>query len=84
MADELLLTPEEIIAQACKLVRAGWSQDQIIKQCVPKIEAQLAKALKLDITCPFCNDSGDYDLIGLKYHLSNHCEVYRNTEVVGL
>jgi len=34
------------------------------------------------IACPFCGDGSDYDLIGLKYHLRNYCEVYQNTEVL--
>jgi len=28
--------------------------------------------------CPFCND-GDFDKIGLKYHLTNYCEEYTRT-----
>jgi hypothetical protein len=31
-----------------------------------------------DITCPFC-DEKDFDLIGLKHHLENYCEIYKNT-----
>jgi len=26
--------------------------------------------------CPFCLEIGDFDLIGLKYHLINHCPVF--------
>lgn len=32
-----------------------------------------------DIICPFCKE-GDFDLVGLKSHLSNgDCEIYNNT-----
>lgn len=31
------------------------------------------------IVCPFCGQE-DFDLLGLKYHLSNYCNVYQNTE----
>ena len=30
------------------------------------------------IECPFCSEK-DFDKIGLKYHLENHCEEYKNT-----
>jgi len=33
------------------------------------------------IVCPFCGQD-DFDQIGLKHHLSNHCEVYQNVEEV--
>jgi hypothetical protein len=33
---------------------------------------------KESLVCPFCNE-GDFDKIGLKYHLINHCEEYRLT-----
>jgi len=35
------------------------------------------------IVCPFCGED-DFDQIGLKYHLSNHCKLYQDTEVIGL
>lgn len=31
--------------------------------------------------CPFCGDM-DFDLKGLKYHLTNYCEEYQNTETL--
>lgn len=31
------------------------------------------------IKCPFCGED-DFDLIGLKSHLINHCETFRDTE----
>lgn len=34
------------------------------------------------IACPFCGDGEDYDKIGLKYHLTNYCEEYQNTEAI--
>ena len=30
--------------------------------------------------CPFCGEVGPFDLIGLKYHLLNHCSVYHDLE----
>ena len=30
------------------------------------------------IKCPFCEED-DFDKIGLKYHLENHCLEYKNT-----
>lgn len=34
------------------------------------------------MTCPFCRETDDWDLIGLKMHLQHHCKVYRATERV--
>ncbi len=34
-----------------------------------------------NLTCPFCNDWGDCDKLGLKHHLT-YCEAYRGTENV--
>jgi len=31
-----------------------------------------------EIVCPFCGE-GDFDKVGLKHHLQDHCEVYRDT-----
>ena len=31
------------------------------------------------MNCPFCNEQ-DFDLIGLKYHLLCHCEVWEKTQ----
>jgi hypothetical protein len=31
------------------------------------------------LTCPFCGDN-DFDLVGLKGHLLNWCEVFEQTE----
>lgn len=31
-----------------------------------------------DIVCPFCGET-DFDLVGLKHHLENYCEGYKNT-----
>ena len=31
-----------------------------------------------NIICPFCGEE-DFDLIGLKHHLQNHCEEYAAT-----
>lgn len=52
---------------------------------IPELICQLSPQPSTDsgITCPFCGDS-DFDLIGLKYHLSNYCKVFQDTEVVGL
>ncbi len=36
---------------------------------------------KPNVSCPFCGEE-DFDLIGLKYHLTNYCEVYKETEVL--
>jgi len=30
------------------------------------------------LICPFCEE-GDFDKIGLKYHLGNYCLEYKNT-----
>ena len=30
------------------------------------------------VDCPFCNEK-DFDKIGLKIHLENYCEEYKNT-----
>ena len=30
------------------------------------------------IVCPFCGE-GDYDLIGLKYHIERGCQAYDDT-----
>lgn len=32
-----------------------------------------------DVTCPFCGEC-DFDLIGLKEHLKNYCDVFDKTE----
>lgn len=32
-----------------------------------------------EIVCPFCG-TADFDLIGLKYHLTNHCSPYREAK----
>ena len=37
-------------------------------------DEELNKAL----VCPFCND-GDFDKVGLKYHLENYCKEYDQT-----
>jgi hypothetical protein len=37
--------------------------------------------LDLDIECPFCHEKG-FDLIGLKIHIENYCEIYAITPVV--
>lgn len=31
-----------------------------------------------DVVCPFCGEE-DFDLIGLKHHLEDHCEKYNST-----
>jgi hypothetical protein len=30
------------------------------------------------IICPFCGED-DFDLIGLKHHIENYCEIYQST-----
>jgi len=30
------------------------------------------------ITCPYCKE-GDFDLIGLKHHLTYYCQVFKDT-----
>ncbi len=35
------------------------------------------------IKCPFCGED-DFDLIGLKYHLINYCDEYKNTPPIEL
>jgi len=40
---------------------------------------QYAKEKKGKLSCPFCKDNEDYDLIGLKYHFTK-CDDYLNTE----
>ncbi|MBE3142914.1 MAG: hypothetical protein IMZ61_03205 [Planctomycetes bacterium] len=32
-----------------------------------------------DIACPFCGER-DFDLAGLKFHLHNYCEVYKEVK----
>ena len=34
----------------------------------------------MEIKCPFC-DEDDFDLIGLKYHLIHHCDVYDSIDM---
>jgi hypothetical protein len=36
------------------------------------------EAVNKDVVCPFCGER-DFDLIGLKIHLLNYCEKYRDT-----
>ncbi|MFA5299758.1 MAG: hypothetical protein WC389_16355 [Lutibacter sp.] len=31
-----------------------------------------------DIVCPFCSEK-DFDKVGLKYHLENYCEIFKDT-----
>lgn len=33
-----------------------------------------------NIKCPFCNQN-DFDLIGLKYHIEHHCEIYAELDI---
>ena len=42
-----------------------------------------AKDLNLasNLVCPFCKGV-DFDLVGLKHHLENYCEVYQSTITV--
>ena len=88
--DERLLTPEEreYVVDKAKLTISGsmgWSDRKKTLFIAEEVaRAQLAKADKHSNGCPFCNDDGDYDLIGLKYHLANYCEAYQNTGVIGL
>ena len=49
--------------------------DQIIGLFPQKDEA----AIRREIICPFCKRD-DFDLMGLKYHLSNSCDIYQETE----
>ena len=35
---------------------------------------------KSDLHCPFCNEQGDFDVIGLKYHLEVYCTEFQNTK----
>lgn len=48
---------------------AAWMQQQ------PAQAAQPSKG----VVCPFCNED-DFDLVGLKLHLMQHCENYQATE----
>ena len=34
-----------------------------------------------DIVCPFCGEKG-FDLVGLKYHLLNYCNLFLDTESI--
>jgi len=36
-----------------------------------------------DVICPFCHE-GDFDLIGLRSHLTKWCEVYAQTPTINL
>ena len=31
--------------------------------------------------CPFCDEKGDFDKQGLKYHLYNYCEVFSKVDI---
>jgi len=35
---------------------------------------------KSGLYCPFCNEQGDFDAIGLKYHLEVYCTEFQNTK----
>ena len=35
---------------------------------------------KPGLHCPFCNEQGDFDAIGLKYHLEVYCTEFQNTK----
>ena len=45
-----------------------------------KPDGSLETELDNDIVCPFCKE-GDFDLIGLKYHLTWYCNPYKHTEI---
>ena len=36
-----------------------------------------------EITCVFCKEE-DFDLIGLKHHLLNHCKEFEETEDIDM
>jgi len=35
---------------------------------------------KSGLNCPFCKEQGDFDAIGLKYHLEVYCTEFQNTK----
>ena len=43
-----------------------------------KLEKKIEKLKSEDVACPFCGED-DFDLIGLKYHIENHCNTFINT-----
>ncbi len=43
------------------------------------VETIVQAAIGTSIKCPFCGED-DFDLVGLKHHLSDHCQTYQDTE----
>lgn len=54
----------------------GYSQKEALKEAI-----KCMKETKQDIKCSFCNED-DFDLIGLKSHLIQDCEIFENTKIV--
>lgn len=42
---------------------------------------KLLEGMEDNLVCPFCGEK-DFDKIGLKYHLQNYCNDYKNTEEI--
>jgi len=59
--------------------------DKILSNIDEAVKSGLAKAAEnaknSEIECPFC-PCYDFDLIGLKNHLLNHCEGFENTMTI--
>jgi 4-hydroxy-3-methylbut-2-en-1-yl diphosphate synthase IspG/GcpE len=55
-----------------------YTHEEMVKLCD---EARLQVVHQDGVACPFCGDT-DFDLRGLKHHITHHCEKY--AEVVDL
>jgi len=51
-----------------------------LRKRIEELNTEITEARKKhrDIVCPFCGE-GDFDLVGLKYHLKCICTVYHET-----
>lgn len=56
------------------------SKDEAFR-LMEKIESLLPKPNPQDVVCPFCGED-DFDLIGLKKHITCYCEKYAETKSI--
>lgn len=45
-----------------------------------KMDSEVEEVKKEYFICPFCKDD-DFDLPGLKYHLTVHCKIYSDLDI---
>jgi hypothetical protein len=74
------LTDMDYLIASIKVDRANFEHIAVSGNINGSLLVELRRILK-ELRCPYCLQ-GDFDKVGLKHHLENHCGNYKETESI--